>query len=90
MEQSIKIIVYGLVQGVGFRKFTKFQADNFNIKGYVKNLENESVEIHATSIEKNLKDFIEKIKKGPEKSRVDKIEIQNLSHENFQQFQILQ
>ena len=33
-----KIIVTGLVQGVGFRYFAMRHADNLNLKGYTQNL----------------------------------------------------
>ena len=33
-----KIIVTGLVQGVGFRYFVMRHADNLNLKGYTQNI----------------------------------------------------
>ena len=55
----------GRVQGVGFRYTVQDIAANLGIHGWVKNLEDGRVEIVAESEEKNLKEFLDKISKGP-------------------------
>ncbi|UOQ42793.1 acylphosphatase [Halobacillus salinarum] len=61
----IQIIVHGQVQGVGFRATTKNIADQYQIKGWVKNTADGSVEIEAEGESQNLEEFISEIKKGP-------------------------
>ncbi|MGC8537926.1 MAG: acylphosphatase [Candidatus Micrarchaeia archaeon] len=51
------IIVHGIVQGVGYRAFVKAQADRSSIKGYVKNMDDGSVEIFAIGPEGKLAEF---------------------------------
>ncbi|MFC4404414.1 acylphosphatase [Gracilibacillus xinjiangensis] len=63
--KNIHAIVEGRVQGVGFRSFTQSTAIENNIVGWVKNLENGSVEIIAQGKEEEMEDFLAKIKKGP-------------------------
>jgi acylphosphatase len=53
------------VQGIGFRYTAQNIAENLGIYGWVKNLEDGRVEIVAESEEKNLKEFLDKISKGP-------------------------
>jgi tRNA pseudouridine55 synthase len=67
--------VYGRVQGVGYRYFVKEKAQNLDIFGYVKNLEDGSVEVLARGREENLQKLIEELKKGPFLARVDKLDI---------------
>jgi tRNA pseudouridine55 synthase len=67
--------VYGRVQGVGYRYFVKEKAQSLGIFGYVKNLEDGSVEVLAQGREENLQKLIEELKKGPFLARVDKLDI---------------
>jgi tRNA pseudouridine55 synthase len=67
--------VYGRVQGVGYRYFVKEKAQNLDLFGYVKNLEDGTVEVLAQGREENLQKLIEELKKGPFLARVDKLDI---------------
>lgn len=48
--KNYKIIVFGTVQGVGFRYTTKAIADNMGIKGIVRNQSDGTVYIEAQEI----------------------------------------
>jgi tRNA pseudouridine55 synthase len=67
--------VYGSVQGVGYRYFVKEKAQSLDLFGYVKNLEDGTVEVLAQGREENLQKLIEELKKGPFLARVDKLDI---------------
>ena len=71
------IIVRGLVQGVFFRKYTQQKAYELNITGWVRNTDDDRVEIFAQGEENNLEKFIEWCKEGPPKAEVENIEIQD-------------
>jgi len=43
--KALKALFYGYVQGVGFRYSAKYFAEKINAIGYVKNLEDGSVEL---------------------------------------------
>ena len=58
--KTARIILQGIVQGVWCRATIHKMADEINIKGIVRNLDNGNVEIIAQGEENNLKDFIEK------------------------------
>ena len=73
MEKRIKITVRGFVQGVGFRFFTKRIADEFGIKGLVKNLYNGDVEVEAQADHGLLNDFVNELKIGPRGSSVTSV-----------------
>ena len=48
--RHVRIIVYGKVQGVFFRKHTFQKANELGIKGFVKNQEDKSVMIEAPDL----------------------------------------
>lgn len=72
MRQSGRIIVRGIVQGVGFRPFVYAQAKKFSISGWVKNLGSE-VEICAKG--SRFEDFLAAVRAGPPLSRIDSVEV---------------
>ncbi len=60
-----KIIVTGLVQGVGFRPHVYRLAIQHGLKGYVKNLGGSEVEIWVEGTEEKLNHFIQALRKNP-------------------------
>ncbi len=76
MKSRLKAIIYGVVQGVGFRYFVLGQALKAAISGFVRNLPDGTVEIEAEGAEDDLDQFIESIKSGPPGAVVKEIEIE--------------
>ncbi|HNV23862.1 MAG TPA: acylphosphatase [Candidatus Omnitrophota bacterium] len=60
MKQA-HIIYSGFVQGVGFRFMTQKFAEQLNLKGWVKNLSNGSVEIIVEGPESQIASLIQKL-----------------------------
>jgi len=84
-----KITISGTVQMVGYRWFAKERADQFQIKGYVRNTGRGDVEIIARGYIEDIRVFIDHLKQGPSRARVEKITQETLDNEkNFQQFSI--
>jgi acylphosphatase len=74
--ESYKFIVRGKVQGVYFRKTIYENATLVNINGYVKNLDDGSVEAGITpKNDLELKQFRKILNKGSMLSRVDRIKM---------------
>ncbi len=71
----MRLFVSGVVQGVGFRAYTKRVADSYGISGWVRNLPDGRVEILAEGDEEVLCHFIKEVWRGPRLSEVEKIEI---------------
>ncbi|GBD33363.1 MAG: hypothetical protein KatS3mg081_0449 [Gemmatimonadales bacterium] len=74
-------VIYGLVQGVGFRWFVKRRADRLGLKGWVRNLPGGQVEVVAEGPEETLRELEEILKKGPPAARVDRVERSHMSDE---------
>ena len=71
---SVRVIVYGYVQGVFFRAFASRQAGELGLTGYVRNLpDREAVEVQAEGERKQLEKLIDYLKLGPPTARVEKV-----------------
>jgi len=68
--------VFGKVQGVAFRYYTREKAVSLGIKGFVKNMRDGSVYIEACGEQDGMKRFIEWCRHGPAMARVTHVEIQ--------------
>ena len=86
---GVKVIIYGKVQGVGFRNFVYRNALKYNIKGYVKNNPDGTVEAVFEGENENIEKMIELCKRGPERARVDKIDIINIEDKGYKDFRII-
>jgi acylphosphatase len=62
--------IRGVVQGVGFRYFVMREARRNNLKGYVKNLPDCSVEVAAVGSDPDLKVLEKAISLGPPQASV--------------------
>ncbi|MHA1410352.1 MAG: carbamoyltransferase HypF [Candidatus Odinarchaeia archaeon] len=86
-----KLIVSGIVQGVGFRPFIFRLAKAMNLSGYVKNLGDAGVEIYLQSPKKQVYTFIEKMKeKKPPLAVIETVKIHDYKYkEELNDFCIL-
>jgi acylphosphatase len=73
MKIRVHCFIGGRVQRVGFRNFTKKNAERMYLKGWVKNLPDGRVEIMAEGELEEIKKFIRALNKGPLLSKVEKI-----------------
>jgi len=72
--KSYKFKIIGRVQGVYYRANVDKYASASAFSGYVKNLNDGSVEACVTCSEARLDEFIDILKKGSPTSRVDEIQ----------------
>ena len=68
-----RYVVTGRVQGVGFRFFAKDAAAREGLSGWVRNLDNGSVEIEAEGDSEALQRFEMAIRRGPRSARIDDV-----------------
>ena len=66
MMQRVHIIISGDVQGVGYRAWALRQARDFRLTGWVKNREDDAVEIVAEGPGGDLGEFVKACQHGPE------------------------
>ena len=87
--KTVRLTIKGKVQGVFYRATAKDVADLTGVKGWVKNLHDDNVEITATAPQETLQKFINWCKQGPPKARVDNVIVEELDLEEFNGFRII-
>lgn len=68
-----KFLIFGRVQGVGFRYFTWQEAKKLGLKGSVCNRIDGSVEVIAQGDETQIADFEGWLNKGPKTAKVERV-----------------
>ncbi len=71
---SLKAMVYGRVQGVLFRNFVERHAQELGLTGYVRNMAEGTVEVHAEGAREQLEQLTGFLEQGPPRASVDKVE----------------
>lgn len=88
--RRIHVIVHGRVQGVFFRYNTKKIADKLDVKGWVRNNPNDTVEIVAEGGEGAIDKLLNWCRKGPIGAKVDRVEIKEEKYQKeFRDFSIV-
>ncbi len=86
---KVQLKVFGRVQGVGFRYYTKQIAEGLGLTGWVKNNLDYTVSISAEGDKPTLDRFIAMIEKGPTYGRVDQVDKEwSQEEEGLHYFQI--
>lgn len=88
MQKAIQVIIHGRVQGVGFRYFTCRKAEEMDLVGHVKNLEDGTVFIEACGNTNQIEHFIKWCKIGSPSSEVSQVDIEEIPNFEADQFQI--
>jgi len=86
--KTLKIKVYGRVQGVCLRANTKTYCNKRGLCGSVSNNEDGSVVIIVQGGDEELKKFVEWIKNSPGFSKVDKVDSKEIKSGKFENFEI--
>ena len=92
MDQSKKHVrISGRVQGVGFRHFTRTNAQSLGVNGWVKNLSDGDVEAVLAGDSESVEEMLEKLKQGPRMARVYDLSVDEDSetlNESFEGFEV--
>ncbi|MCP4343000.1 MAG: acylphosphatase [Desulfobulbaceae bacterium] len=87
--KSIHVIVEGKVQGVCFRDYTQRQARQLNLRGWVRNKRDGSVEAILNGDDSDLTAMLEWLQKGSPMSRVDNIHTEEIiSEDHYTTFEV--
>jgi acylphosphatase len=73
-KERVRIVVSGIVQGVFFRSYTSQKAGMLNLKGWVRNTSDGSVEIVAEGDRELLNELLQWSYHGPSSARVDHVD----------------
>ncbi|MCK5660048.1 MAG: acylphosphatase [Methanosarcinales archaeon] len=78
-QRKVHIIVKGMVQGVGFRYYTRAVGQELGISGWVKNLSSGDVEVLGAGNSGHIDEFIRRVSKGPPHSHVTHMDVSEVS-----------
>jgi acylphosphatase len=87
--RAVDVIVWGVVQGVGFRWSARRAAERIGVTGWVRNRPDRAVEAHVEGSEERVSAMVSWLREGPADGRVDAIEVSDGEVEGAIGFQIL-
>ena len=74
MKEQRAIKIYGKVQGVGYRFFATRTARRLELKGWIRNLRDGTVDAVVEGESENIDEWIAELKEGPRFAEVSKID----------------
>ena len=86
--KTLRVKITGTVQGVFFRKFVKENADELGVSGYIRNMDDGSLEIVIEGRDEVVNDMLARCKKGPSHSEVEEVESEEIKHQGFGGFKV--
>jgi acylphosphatase len=89
MKKSVRLYISGIVQGIFFRNFVKENAERYNVKGFVRNLEDGRVEVFLEGNVDDVNKMIEICKTGPKHSQIKNVEEKEERFQDFKTFKVL-
>jgi acylphosphatase len=75
-----RVLINGLVQGVGFRYFVTSRAVSYAVCGYVRNLDTGGVEIEVEGTREEITKFLAEMRRGPRHGLVTDFQLEWKSH----------
>ncbi len=83
-----RVRITGRVQGVFFRAWTRSQAIELGVAGWVRNADDGSVEAHLEGDEAAVKALIDRLQAGPPAADVEQVEVELAGAEGFDRFEV--
>ena len=89
MKKSVRLYITGSVQGFFFREFIKENAERYDLKGFVRNLEDGRVEVFLEGNTSEVDKVIEICNVGPKHAKIRGVEVKPERFQGFKAFKIL-
>lgn len=87
--ETVHILVSGLVQGVGYRWFAARTAEKLGLTGYVRNLDDGTVEVVVAGSRALIEGMVSALRVGPRGARVASIRVDRIEvTETYDGFEI--
>lgn len=75
MRSRFQAEIFGRVQGVFFRYYTKERAEKLSLGGFVQNQPDGSLLVVAEGEKENLEKLLEFLKRGPDHAQIERVRI---------------
>ena len=89
MKKSIRLFLTGTVQGLFFRQYIKEHADKYDVRGYVRNLEDGRVEVFLEGNPDEVDSMIAICKRGPKHANIRNVEEKEERFQGFKEFKVM-
>ncbi len=83
---TVRLMIGGKVQGVGYRNWTQQLARQCGLKGFVRNRTNSTVEVVVTGDDPTMVEFIAACYRGPSSAQVSQIIQSEAADEGWSDF----
>ncbi len=87
--ETFHLIISGKVQGVFFRETSRKVAEQLHIKGWIKNTFDGKVEALITGEEKEVNEFVNWCRQGPDRASVEEVKISKKQIVFFEKFEVI-
>ncbi len=84
-NKTVKVRIYGRVQGVFFRHHTKLMADGLGLTGWVRNCPDGSVEALCSGSTDIVNEMIDWLHLGPDSALVNRVDIDEMENQSSPQ-----
>jgi len=81
VRMQVNVVIKGTVQGVFYRKWTVGAAQKLGLNGWVRNLQDGSVEAVFSGPSSAVDDIIQQCHSGPSKAKVSSVDVSKWDHE---------
>lgn len=89
MKKSIRLYISGTVQGVFFRAFVKENAERYDVKGFIRNLDDGRIEVFLEGDVDKVNKMIDLCQKGPKHAQIRNVEEKKERFQDFKNFKVL-
>ena len=89
MKKSRRFFITGSVQPRFFNQFIKENADKLGIKGFIRNLEDNRIEIFIEGNVESMEKMVPLCRRGQQHSLIRKVEEKDERFQDFKDFRIL-
>ena len=87
-QSARRWFIRGRVQGVGFRYFAQRAAEELELTGYVRNLDDGRVEVYAIGPSTKLSELASRLHRGPRWADVRGVDEQEAEPHKYHSFQV--
>ena len=83
-----RVVVHGTVQGVFFRDSTRREASSRGVGGWVRNVDDGTVEAHLEGDPEAVEALVAYLRKGPRRAVVERADVEDAQVEGLEGFEV--
>ncbi len=89
MKKSVRIYISGAIQAIFYKSFIKENAERFDVKGFIRSLDDGRIEIFLEGNPEGVNKLIDLARKGPRHTNVKNFEVKPEKFQGIKNFKVL-